>query len=71
MGEVVIGGCPGHSDHEMAEFKIFGNRRKTASKSSALAMETADFRLLSELVCEVPLEPAFEGIGVHQCWLVK
>jgi len=32
MGEVVIGGCLGHSDHKIVEFQITGDRTKTASK---------------------------------------
>ncbi|GAB0190604.1 hypothetical protein GRJ2_001525700 [Grus japonensis] len=50
VGEVAIGGCLGHSDHEVVEFKIFGDRRKTATKTSTLNMGRADFRLLRELV---------------------
>ncbi|GAB0186493.1 hypothetical protein GRJ2_001114600 [Grus japonensis] len=68
MGEVAIGGRLGHSDHEVVEFKIFGDRRKTATKTSTLDMRRADFRLLRELVSQVPWETALEGIGVHQCW---
>jgi len=43
---VVIGGCLGHSDHEVVEFQIVCNRKKTASKTSTLDMGRADFRLL-------------------------
>ncbi|GAB0207049.1 ubiquitin-associated protein 1 [Grus japonensis] len=68
VGEVAIGGCLGHSDHEVVEFKIFGDRRKTATKTSTLDMGRADFRLLRELVSQIPWETALEGIGVHQCW---
>ncbi|GAB0203307.1 hypothetical protein GRJ2_002796300 [Grus japonensis] len=68
VGEVAIGGRLGHSDHEVVEFKIFGDRRKTATKTSTLDMGRADFRLLRELVSQVPWETALEGIGVHQCW---
>ena len=55
------------SDHEVVEFRIYGDRRKTATKTSALDMGKADFRLLRELVSKVPWETSFEGIGVHQC----
>ncbi|XP_052628596.1 uncharacterized protein LOC128134646 [Harpia harpyja] len=68
MGEVVIGGWLGHSDHKVVEFQIIGDRRKTASKTSTLDMGRADFRLLRGLVSKVPWESAFEGIGVHECW---
>lgn len=36
LGEVAIGFCLGHCDHESVEFKIFGDRKKTATKSSTL-----------------------------------
>ena len=68
MGEVVIGGCLDHSDHEIVEFQIIGDRRKTASKTSTLDMGRADFGLLKELLRQVPWESAFEGVGVHECW---
>ena len=67
VGEVVIGGCLGHSNHAVAEFQIIGNRRKTASKTSTLDMGRADFGLLKELVSKSPWESTFEGIGVHEC----
>ena len=67
MGEVMLCGCLGHSVH--VRFTIFGDRRKTATKTSTLDMGRADFRLLRVLV-KVPWETAFEGIGVHQCWSV-
>lgn len=31
-GEVMIGGCLGHSGHEMVEFKFFGDRRKLSAE---------------------------------------
>ena len=70
MGEMEIGGHLGHSDHEAVKFKIYGDRRKTASKTSTLDMRRADFRLLRELLSKVPWEKAFEGAGVHQYWLL-
>ena len=39
MGDVMIGGCLGHSDHEMVEFKVFGNMRKTVSRATNLSLE--------------------------------
>ena len=68
MGEVVVGGCLGDSDHEVVEFQIVGNRRKTASKTSTLDMGRKDLGLLKELVNKATLESAFEGIRVHECW---
>lgn len=70
VGKMVIGGCLGHNDQEVVEFKIFGDRRKTTTKTSTLESGRADFRLLRKLVSEVPWETAFKDIGVHQCWPV-
>ncbi|KAJ7402613.1 hypothetical protein BTVI_84829 [Pitangus sulphuratus] len=49
MNEVEIGGCLGHSEHEAIKFKLSVDRRKSASKTSALDMRRAEFRLLREL----------------------
>ena len=68
VGDVAIVGHVGLRDHEVVTFKIFGDRRKTATKSSTLEMGRADSGLLRELVSKVPWETAFKGIGVHQCW---
>lgn len=35
-GDVVVGGHLGHSDHETAEFLIFGEKRKGINKTSTL-----------------------------------
>ena len=48
VGEVAIGGRYGHSNHKVIEFKIFGNRSKTATKATTLIMGRADFRLFRE-----------------------
>lgn len=54
MGEVSVDGHLGHSDQEVVEFKVFGDRRKTATKSSTLDMGKAEFKLFGELVCKIP-----------------
>ena len=33
VGDVMVGGCLGHSDHEMVEFKIFSVMRKKGQHS--------------------------------------
>lgn len=38
MSKVGVGSCSGHCNHEAIEFKIFFDRRKSASKTSTLAM---------------------------------
>ncbi|KAJ7415274.1 hypothetical protein BTVI_38760 [Pitangus sulphuratus] len=47
--KVEIGGHLGHSHHGVIEFKISADRRKSASKTSALDMRRADFRLFRKL----------------------
>lgn len=56
---MVIGGHLGHNDQEVVEFKIFGDKRKTTTKTSTLDSGRAHFRLLRKLVSEVPWETAF------------
>lgn len=67
---MVVGGLFADRDHEAVEFKISGDRRKTASKASTLDMRTPDLRLLRELASKAPQENTFEDIGVHQCSLL-
>lgn len=54
VGEVAIGGHLGHSDHEEVEFTIFGDWRKTATKTSTLDIGRTDFRLLMEQLVNSP-----------------
>ncbi|KAJ7417669.1 adaptin ear-binding coat-associated protein 1 [Willisornis vidua] len=48
--EAEIGGCLGHSKHEVIEFRISNDRRKSDSRTSTLDMRRTDFRLFGELV---------------------
>ncbi|KAK4811191.1 hypothetical protein QYF61_019822 [Mycteria americana] len=59
----MVGGCLGHSDHEMVEFKIFGVMRKKVSRVATLDFKRADFKLFRELLSSVPWESAFEGFS--------
>lgn len=68
MGEVVICGCLGLTDHKVFEFQIIDSRIKTASRTLTVDMRRADFGLLKELASKVPWELALQGIGVHECW---
>ena len=70
MGDVMVGGCLGHSDHERIESKIFGVMRKKVSRVATLDFRRANFKLFRELVSRVSWESAFEGLGVHECWSV-
>ena len=64
----MVGGCLGHSDHEMVEFKIFSVMRKKDSRVATLDFRRANFTLFRELLSRVPWESAFEALGVHECW---
>ena len=67
MGEVMVGGCLGHSDQKMVEFKIVGDMGNPVRRASPLDSGRADFRLLKELVSKVPWESALEGIVARKC----
>lgn len=66
VGNVMVGGCLGHSDHESTEFKIASVMRKKDSIVSTLDFRRAKFKLFSR----VPWDSAVEGSGVHECWSV-
>lgn len=64
---VEIGVCLGLRDRKVIKFKISVDRTKSVSKTSALDIRTADFRLLRELVIKIPWKNVFACAGVHQC----
>lgn len=66
MSEVTTNVCLGHSDHEVAEFKISGGRRKTAPKPQ-LRIQGQQISG-SSVIRKVLWETVFEGIGFHQFW---
>ncbi|GAB0210316.1 mitochondrial enolase superfamily member 1 [Grus japonensis] len=70
MGDVMVGDCLGHSDHERVGFKIFSVMRKKDSRVATLDFRRANFKLLRELLIGLSWESAFEGLGVHKCWSV-
>lgn len=70
VGNVVVGGSLGHSDHEMAEFKFFSVMTRKDSRVATLDFKTANFELFRELFSTASWESAFEGLGVHKCWPV-
>lgn len=49
LWDVVVCGCLGHSDHEMAEYKIFSVMRQKDSRVATLDFRKANFRLCREL----------------------
>ncbi|KAK4827172.1 hypothetical protein QYF61_015134 [Mycteria americana] len=70
VGDVMVGGCLGHSDYEMVEFKIFSVMRKKDSRVATLDFRRGNLKLFRELFSRVPWESAVEGLGVHECWSV-
>ena len=68
VGDVMVGGCLGHSDHEMVEFKLLSVKRKKDSRVATLDFRRANFKVFRELFSRVPWESAFEDLGVHECW---
>ncbi|GAB0203729.1 hypothetical protein GRJ2_002838500 [Grus japonensis] len=52
VGDVMVGGCLGHSDHEMIEFSILGEGRGRDSRTGTLEFWRADFGLLRSLLAE-------------------
>lgn len=60
MSEMVVGS---HLGHKVNKFKIFVDRRKSASKCSTLDMRRTDFRLIRGLVSKVP------GESFWRCWV--
>ncbi|KAJ7426731.1 hypothetical protein WISP_13216 [Willisornis vidua] len=67
MSQVKIGGHLGHSNHKVIKFKISVERRKSASKTSALDMKKADFRLLREFMNEGSRGSQYSELEHHDC----
>ncbi|KAF1501108.1 hypothetical protein FQV17_0014956, partial [Megadyptes antipodes antipodes] len=68
VGDVVVGGRLGLSDHEMVEFSILGEVRRGASKTATMNFRRADFGLFRTLVERVPWETVLKGKGVQEGW---
>ncbi|RMC20740.1 hypothetical protein DUI87_01592 [Hirundo rustica rustica] len=67
VGDVVVGGRLGQSDHEIIEFSIFGEVRRSTSKTLALDFRRADFGLFRRLQ-SIPWEAALKNKGVQESW---
>lgn len=48
---MIVGGCLGHSDHEVTQFKIFKvmGKRKRNSRVATLDFKKANFKLFREI----------------------
>ncbi|KAK4827846.1 LOW QUALITY PROTEIN: hypothetical protein QYF61_021983 [Mycteria americana] len=67
-GDVMVGGCLGHSDHEVIEFLILGEVRRGVSRTATLDFWRADFGLFRGLADRVPWEAVLKGKGVQEGW---
>ncbi|GAB0209002.1 hypothetical protein GRJ2_003365900 [Grus japonensis] len=63
MGDVMVGGYLGHSDHKMTEFSVLREIRRRVSKTATLDFQRADFSLFRGLVDRVPWEAVLKGKG--------
>ncbi|GAB0178841.1 hypothetical protein GRJ2_000349400 [Grus japonensis] len=66
VGDVTVGVCLGHSNHEMIEFLILGEVRSRVSRTATLDFWSADFGLFRSLVHRVPWEAVLKDKGVQQ-----
>ena len=68
VGDVVVGGHLGLSEHEMTEFLVQGEVKREASKATSMDFRRADFGLFRTLVDRVPWERVLKGKGVQAGW---
>ncbi|RMC15976.1 hypothetical protein DUI87_08183 [Hirundo rustica rustica] len=61
VGDVMVGGHLGQSDHEIIEFSIFGEVKRSTSKTLALDFWRADFGLFRRLIQSTPWEEALKN----------
>ena len=64
VGDVMVGGHLGHTNHEMIEFLILREVRRRVSRTATLDFWRADFGLFRSLVDKVPWEAVLKGKGV-------
>jgi len=68
VGDVVVGGYFGLSNHKMIEFSVHGEVKRGASKITTIDFRRADFGLFRTLVERVPWERVLKGKGVQEGW---
>lgn len=61
MGDVKIGCHFGYSEHELIEFLILGNLRRSVNRTATLVFQREDFGLFSRLVNRVLWEAVLKG----------
>ncbi|TRZ26643.1 hypothetical protein HGM15179_000414 [Zosterops borbonicus] len=68
VGDVVVGGQLGHSDHGIIEFLIIGEIRRYINKTFTLDFRRVEFGLFKRLIQKVPWEAALKNKGVLESW---
>ena len=63
VGDVKVGGCLGHSDHEMLDFSILVEPWRGVSRTATLDFLRADFNFFRTMVERVPWEAVLESVG--------
>lgn len=61
MGDVKIGCHFGYSEHELIEFLILGNLRRSVNRIATLVFQREDFGLFRRLIDRVPWEAVLKG----------
>ncbi|KAJ7428451.1 hypothetical protein WISP_01229 [Willisornis vidua] len=69
VGDVVVRGCLGHSDHETIEFSILRDARRAINKPSTLDFQRADFGLFRRLIQSIAWKTTLENKGVQEGWM--
>ncbi|KAM9628635.1 uncharacterized protein ACIBXB_017819 [Morphnus guianensis] len=67
VGDLVVGRCLGHRDHEIREFSILGEG-VGVSRTATLDFCRTDFGLFRRLFVRVPWEAVLKGKGVQEGW---
>ncbi|TRZ25108.1 hypothetical protein HGM15179_002011 [Zosterops borbonicus] len=70
VGDVVVGGRLGQSDHEIIEFSIIGEIRRYINRTFTLDFQRADFGLFKRLIQRVPWEEALKNKGLQESWVL-
>jgi len=68
VGDVVVGGRLGLSEHEMAEFSVQGDVKRGVSKTTTMDFRREDFGLFRMLLEKVPWETFLKGKWVQEGW---
>ncbi|TRZ14454.1 hypothetical protein HGM15179_012650 [Zosterops borbonicus] len=69
VGDVVVGGRLGQSDHEITKFLIIGETRRYINKTLTLDFRRTDFGLFRRLILRVPWEASLKNKRVQERWV--